>query len=172
MKKYLGKAGIPVGKQILPRKKKKSFDIKGVDNREIKSNFSAFGRIIKKLAEICLAKILFKNVVYRYNKTAKGYKMKLIGGEPMKRQILLGESDLTELAGRPITCQYHLLIRTLLPPLNYESYGVGIVISQTGEREEIWDITTRSERIEELANRLICGGVTPCALREVVEDWL
>ena len=98
--------------------------------------------------------------------------MKLIGGEPMKRQILLGESDLTELAGRPITCQYHLLIRTLLPPLNYESYGVGIVISQTGEREEIWDITTRSERIEELANRLICGGVTPCALREVVEDWL
>ena len=80
MKKYLGKAGIPVGKQILPRKKKKSFDIKGVDNREIKSNFSAFGRIIKKLAEICRAKILFKNVVYRYNKTAKGYKMKLIGG--------------------------------------------------------------------------------------------
>ena len=172
MKKYLGKAGIPVGKQSLPRKKKKTFDIEGVDNREIKRIFSAFGRIIKKLDEICRAKILFKNVVYRYNKTAKGYKMKLIGGESMKRQILLGESDLTELAGRPITCQYHLLIRTLLPPLNYESYGVGIAISQTGEREEIWDITTRWERIEELVNRLICGGVTPCALREVVEDWL
>lgn len=98
--------------------------------------------------------------------------MKLIGGEPMKRQILLGEADLTELAGRPITCQYHLLIRTIPPPGNYESYGVGIVISQTGEREELWDITIRPERIEELANRLIRGSVTPCTLREVVEDWL
>ncbi len=90
----------------------------------------------------------------------------------MKRQILLGESDLTELTGRPVTCQYHLLVRTLLPPLNCESYGIGIVISQTGEKEELWDITTRPERIEELADRLILGGVTPCTLREVVEDWL
>lgn len=90
----------------------------------------------------------------------------------MKRQIFLGETDLTELAGRPITCQYHLLIRTLLPPLNCESYGVGITIPQTGEREVIWDLTMRPERIESLADRLIRGGVTPCTLREVVDDWL
>ena len=33
--KHLGKAGIFVGKQILPKKKKKSFDITGADNGEI-----------------------------------------------------------------------------------------------------------------------------------------
>ena len=86
----------PSGNSFYPGKRKNRSTLSVVDNREIKSISDAFGWIIKKLAEICREKILFKNVVYRYNKTAKGYKMKLIGGETMKRQILLGESDLTE----------------------------------------------------------------------------
>ena len=53
-----------------------------------------------------------------------------------------------------------------------ESYGIRILMIQTGEREEVLDITVRPDRIESLAQILVGGGVTPCTLREVVEDWL
>jgi len=88
------------------------------------------------------------------------------------RQIMIGEVDLTEGAKRPLTCKYHLLIREIPPPVGGESYGIGVVVSQTGERTEIWDITVCAQRIQALADLVIRGRVTPCTLREVVEDWL
>lgn len=88
------------------------------------------------------------------------------------RELLLGERDLTERAGRPLTCRYQLLIRTMPAPVCCESYGICVEILQSGEREEIWDLTVRPDRIQELAEKLIGGGVTPCSLREIVEDWL
>lgn len=66
-----GKSRNPRRKTVFTQKKEKSFDITGVNNREIMRISSVFWRIIGKLDEICRAKILFKNVVYRYNKTAK-----------------------------------------------------------------------------------------------------
>ena len=88
------------------------------------------------------------------------------------RQIMIGEVDLTDGAGQALTCSYHLLIREIPPPVLGESYGIGISIAQTGEREEVWDITISYRRIEALAGLVVRGGVTPCALREVVDDWL
>lgn len=88
------------------------------------------------------------------------------------RQIMIGEVDLTEGADRPLTCRYYLLVREIPPPVCGESYGIGVTLSQTGERTELWDITVSHRRIEALAGLVIRGGVTPCTLREVVDDWL
>ena len=88
------------------------------------------------------------------------------------RQILIGEVDLTDGAGAVMTCRYHLLVREIPPPLVGESYGIGVTISQTGERAEIWDITLCQRRIEALAGLVMEGTVTPCTLRDVMDDWL
>lgn len=88
------------------------------------------------------------------------------------RQILLKEIDLNEYEPHPLTCRYHLLVRFQPPPINCESYGLGITIPQTGEHEEIRDITFAVGEIETLATRVIEGRVTPCTLRDIVEDWL
>lgn len=90
----------------------------------------------------------------------------------MKRELLHGEANLSAQAGRALTCRYQLLVRTLPVPTDLESYGVAVCIPQTGERAELWDLTVSAERIQALADQLMRGGVTPCTLREVVEDWL
>lgn len=79
--------------------------------------------------------------------------------------------SVTRSAG-PATCVYWILVRTVPPPVSCESYGVCITMLQTGEREEVLDITVRPERILSLAQMLRAGGVTPCTLREVIDDWL
>lgn len=84
------------------------------------------------------------------------------------RELFIGQVDLSNQIGRPATCA----IRTIPPPVCCESYGIRILMIQTGEREEVLDITVRPDRIESLAQILVGGGVTPCTLREVVEDWL
>ena len=88
------------------------------------------------------------------------------------RQIMLGEVDLTDGAGRSLTCSYFLLVREIPPPVAGESYGIGILVDQTGEREEIWDITVSDQRILSLADLVMEGRVTPCTQRDVVDDWL
>ena len=88
------------------------------------------------------------------------------------REILIGETVLTQSVEKTITCKYYILIRTLPSPVCCESYGVCIVIAQTGERAEVQDITVCAERIEALATLLLRGKVTPCTLREIVDDWL
>ena len=88
------------------------------------------------------------------------------------RQIMLGEVDFTDGVGETFTCRYHLLIREIPPPLEGESYGIGVTILQTGEGTEIWDITVSDRRIQTLAGLVMEGRVTPCTLRDVVDDWL
>jgi hypothetical protein len=53
-----------------------------------------------------------------------------------------------------------------------ESYGIRVSLSETGEQVELLDLTTSSARIDALADQLVGGGVTPCTLGDVVEDWL
>ena len=88
------------------------------------------------------------------------------------REILIGEKSLSDTSGNAITCTYHILVRTILSPVMLESYGVRVAIAQTGEQEDVPDITVRADRIEALIRLLLRGGVTPCTLREVIEDWL
>ena len=88
------------------------------------------------------------------------------------RELYIGRADLSNQIGRPTTCEYRVIVRTLPPPLCCESYGVSITMVQTGERAEVLDITVRPERVEELAQPLLAGCVTPCTLGEIVADWL
>ena len=88
------------------------------------------------------------------------------------REELIGRKQMTGMEGYPLTCTYRLLIRTLPEPADCESYGVGIRIEETGEQENVFDITVSQARIESLAELLLEGGVTPCTLRDVIEDWL
>lgn len=88
------------------------------------------------------------------------------------RELLVGQREQNDADGREFTCVYYILIRNVPPPVACESYGVRIVIPQSGEAEEVTDITVLPERIQALTQLLLQGGVTPCTLRDVVEDWL
>lgn len=70
------------------------------------------------------------------------------------RELFYDMVDLSNQIGRPATCVYWILVRTVPPPVSCESYGVCITMLQTGEREEVLDITVRPERILSLAQRL------------------
>ena len=52
----------------------------------------------------------------------------------------------------------------------WEQYGIRV--ESGGERTEILGITTSQPRILALLSKLMLGGVTPVAARDVVEDWL
>ena len=51
-----------------------------------------------------------------------------------------------------------------------ETYGISVESDE--EQVTVRQITTKREDIEELLERLIRGGVTPIAVRDVMEDWL
>ena len=88
------------------------------------------------------------------------------------REIEWGIARLTAQDGRPLSCRYHVLARPCPLPVGGESYGVKITLEETGETARIPDLTVLPGRIEELADALIRCGVTPCALADVVADWL
>lgn len=50
------------------------------------------------------------------------------------------------------------------------SYGVQIELE--GEEAAVRDLSPSRQRVEVLAEALVRGGVTPVALRDVVDDWL
>lgn len=88
------------------------------------------------------------------------------------REHLFATVDLSQQAGRPLSCTYHILIKDITEPIQCESYGVRITVDQTGERKELPDITVLPGAVLKLVQQLAEGGVTPCTLRSVVEDWL
>lgn len=74
------------------------------------------------------------------------------------RKLLIGES-----LCRALPARYYLLEEEA-------SYGVGIELED--ESAAAPDLSPSRRRIEELAERLVRGTVTPAALRDVVDDWL
>ena len=88
------------------------------------------------------------------------------------REHLFATVDLCQQAGRPLSCTYHILIKDITEPIQCESYGVRVTVDQTGERKELPDITVLPDAVLKLVQQLAEGGVTPCTLRSVVEDWL
>lgn len=88
------------------------------------------------------------------------------------RNYLFAKADLSQQVGYPLSCTYHILIREFSPTISCESYGIRVTLDQTGESESIPDITVLPAQITALAQQLAQGGVTPCSLRSVVEDWI
>ena len=88
------------------------------------------------------------------------------------REHLFATVDLSQQAGRPLSCTYHILIKDITEPIQCGSYGVRVTVDQTGERKELPDITVLPGAVLKLVQQLAEGGVTPCTLRSVVEDWL
>lgn len=88
------------------------------------------------------------------------------------REFSIGQVEQSTSSGGRITCLYQILVRDVFTPVCCESYGVRVTDIESGEKEEVADITILPERIQDLAERLLQGGVTPCALRDVIDDWL
>ena len=88
------------------------------------------------------------------------------------REHLFATVDLSQQAGRLLSCTYHILIKDITEPIQCERYGVRVTVDQTGERKELQDITVLPDAVLKLVQQLAEGGVTPCTLRSVVEDWL
>ena len=88
------------------------------------------------------------------------------------REIDWGATRLTGEDSRPLTCRCTVLARTCPPPVSAESYGVRLTLEETGEAAEVQGLTLLPGKIETLADTLLRCGVTPCALADVVSDWL
>ena len=88
------------------------------------------------------------------------------------RELSYGQTSIQRAGGDSLRCVYEILVCTMPPPLCCESYGIRITVAETGERAEVLNLTVSPKRIEALAALLLQGQVTPCALRDVVDDWL
>ena len=88
------------------------------------------------------------------------------------RELAYGERTLTREGGGDLICRYTVLVRTLPPPVSCDSYGLRVSLEGTDETEEVLDLTVLPERIAALAEAVRLGGVTPCALADIVADWL
>lgn len=87
------------------------------------------------------------------------------------REFSIGKRNISVLE-REIECEYFVLIEETGGRLPCESYGIRICKTACGESAVLRDLTLASARVIELANLLRRNGVTPVALRDVVEDWL
>lgn len=63
------------------------------------------------------------------------------------REHLFATVDLSQQAGRPLSCTYHILIKDITEPIQCESYGVRVTVNQTGERKELPDITVLPDAV-------------------------
>lgn len=89
------------------------------------------------------------------------------------RELAVAQKQTRDEEGNERTYEYTILIGEMevSPQFACESYGVRIR-GQDGETEEVPDITVSISRIDELMELLVRGTVAPCALRDVVDDWL
>ena len=88
------------------------------------------------------------------------------------REMLIGSSAASTEERKVITCEYSILIREFEGEALGESYGIRITLLEEGVTTEVPDITPSAARIQALAELLHRNLVTPCTLREVLEDWL
>ena len=88
------------------------------------------------------------------------------------REFSIGQVEQSTSSGGRMICLYQILVRDVPPPVCCESYGIRITVLDSGQNEEVPHITIFPERIQALAQMLLQGGVTPCTLRDVVDDWL
>ena len=89
------------------------------------------------------------------------------------RELAVAQKDVWDEQGNPHTYSYSILIGEIEFQEGFfcESYGVRIEESG-GESGEIPNVTVSISRIDDLLDLLLRNTVTPCTLRDVVEDWL
>lgn len=89
------------------------------------------------------------------------------------RELAVAQRQTQDEEGELHSYDYSILVgeMTVSPGMACESYGVKIK-EQGGDCEEIANITVNIARIDELMDLLVRNMVTPCTLRDVVEDWL
>lgn len=89
------------------------------------------------------------------------------------RELTVAHKQIRDEKGRLHRYEYTVLIGEMevSPCFACESYGVR-VRGQDGETGEVPDITVSLARIDELMELLVRNTVPPCALRDVVDDWI
>lgn len=89
------------------------------------------------------------------------------------RELTVERKQIQDEKGIMRVYEYAILVSELAvtPQVSCESYGVKIS-EQGGESGEVPDITVSMSRIDELMELLVRNAVTPCTLRDVIDDWL
>lgn len=89
------------------------------------------------------------------------------------REVAVAQKQTRDENGNTRVYDYAILVgeMEISPQFACESYGVRIR-AQDGEVGEVPNITVSISRIDELMELLVRNVVTPCTLRDVVDDWL
>lgn len=89
------------------------------------------------------------------------------------RELAVAKRQVCDEKGKVHNYEYSILVgeTPVMSGVCCESYGVKIT-EQRGECSQINDLTTSVSRIDELMDLLVRNTVTPCTLRNVVDDWL
>lgn len=89
------------------------------------------------------------------------------------RELAIAQKQARDEEGNVHIYEYSVLVgeMTVSEGFSCESYGVR-VREQGGESGEVPNITVSISRIDELMELLVQNVVTPCTLRDVVDDWL
>ena len=88
------------------------------------------------------------------------------------REVWIGTNTERTEDGEEYTCEYALVVREVEEDSICEHYGVQVTMKQTGETARILDITPFASQAMALGECLRRNTVTPCTLREVIDDWL
>lgn len=89
------------------------------------------------------------------------------------KELTVAQKQARDETGREHTYDYTILVGEMPVSSGFscESYGA-CIREQGGETAKVPDITVSAGRIDELMELLIRNTVTPCTLRDVVDDWL
>lgn len=89
------------------------------------------------------------------------------------KELAVAQKQTQDEEGNTRVYDYAILVGEMevSPQFACESYGVRIR-GQDGEVSDVPNITVSISRIDELMDLLVRNVVTPCTLRDVVEDWL
>lgn len=89
------------------------------------------------------------------------------------KELTVARKRAEDEGGREHTYDYAILVGEMPVSSGFscESYGA-LVREQGGEEECVPHITVSAGRIDELMDLLVRNTVTPCTLRDVVDDWL
>ncbi|MBP1757882.1 MAG: hypothetical protein H6Q61_131 [Firmicutes bacterium] len=88
------------------------------------------------------------------------------------RELLIGTKTAQPDSERPITCEYKILIQDIDTAVTCEAYGIQVTLLETGEYGRFSNLTVDSARITQLGDLLYRNAVTPCTLRDILEDWI
>ena len=89
------------------------------------------------------------------------------------KELTVAQRQATDETGREHTYDYAILVGEMPVSSGFscESYGA-CIREQGGEENRVPNITVSAGRIDELMELLVRNTVTPCTLRDVVDDWL